>query len=152
MVSSSGKQLGILSLSAALAKARNADLDLVEISPNAKPPVCRLMDYGKYLYASSKKRQEAKKKQKQISVKEVKFRPGTDVGDYAVKLRNLKRFLEAGNKVKITLRFRGRELAHRELGVEKLQQVERDLAAIAMVEQQAEMEGRQMVMVMAPKR
>lgn len=114
--------------------------------------MCRILDYGKYLYAASKKRQEAKKKQKHITVKEVKFRPGTDVGDYAVKLRNLQRFLAAGNKVKVTLRFRGREMAHRELGLEKLQQVEKDLAEVAMVEQTPAMEGRQMVMVMAPKR
>lgn len=147
-----GEQLGILRLSEALESAREAGYDLVEISPNAEPPVCRMMDYGKYLYNASKKRQEAKKKQKQIVVKEVKFRPGTDVGDYAVKLRNLTRFLEAGNKTKVTVRFRGREMAHRELGMEKLQQVMQDLDAIAMVEQEAVMEGRQMVMVLAPKR
>jgi len=147
-----GEQLGILRLSEALESAREAGYDLVEISPNAEPPVCRMMDYGKYLYNASKKRQEAKKKQKQIVVKEVKFRPGTDVGDYAVKLRNLTRFLEAGNKTKVTVRFRGREMAHRELGMEKLQQVMQDLDAIAMVEQEAAMEGRQMVMVLAPKR
>ncbi len=145
-------QLGILRLSDALETARAAGLDLVEISPNADPPVCRIMDYGKYLYTASKKRQEAKKKQKQVTVKEVKFRPGTDVGDYAVKLRNLTRFLQAGNKTKVTMRFRGREMAHRELGLEKLQLVERDLAEIAFVEQAATMEGRQMVMVLAPRR
>ena len=145
-------QLGILRLSNALETARAAGLDLVEISPNADPPVCRIMDYGKFLYNASKKRQEAKKKQKQVTVKEVKFRPGTDVGDYAVKLRNLTRFLQAGNKTKVTMRFRGREMAHRELGLEKLQLVERDLAEIAFVEQAATMEGRQMVMVLAPRR
>ena len=145
-------QLGILRLSDALETARADGLDLVEISPNADPPVCRIMDYGKYLYTASKKRQEAKKKQKQVTVKEVKFRPGTDVGDYAVKLRNLTRFLLAGNKTKVTMRFRGREMAHRELGLEKLQLVERDLAEIAFVEQAATMEGRQMVMVLAPRR
>ncbi len=110
------------------------------------------MDYGKFLYNASKKRQEAKKKQKQITVKEVKFRPGTDVGDYAIKLRNLTRFLEAGNKTKVTMRFRGREMAHKELGLEMLQTVEQDLAEIAVVEQAATMEGRQMVMVLAPRR
>ena len=147
-----GDQLGILRLSEALQTAQDSGYDLVEISPLPDPPVCRLMDYGKFLYTASKKRQEAKKKQKQIVVKEVKFRPGTDVGDYEVKLRNLTRFLEAGNKTKVTMRFRGRELAHRELGLEKLQRVERDLAEIAMVEQEATMEGRQMVMVLAPRR
>ncbi|MGR3913204.1 MAG: translation initiation factor IF-3 [Gammaproteobacteria bacterium] len=147
-----GDQLGILRLSEALESAQQAGYDLVEISPNAEPPVCRMMDYGKFLYTASKKRQEAKKKQKQITVKEVKFRPGTDVGDYAVKLRNLTRFLEAGNKTKVTMRFRGREMAHRELGLEKLQEVVRDLAEIAVVEHEAVMEGRQMVMVLAPKR
>ena len=127
-------------------------MDLVEISPNADPPVCRVMDYGKHLYNASKKRQEAKKKQKQITVKEVKFRPGTDVGDYDVKLRNLTRFLEAGNKAKVTMRFRGREMAHRELGLEMLKRIEKDLEELASVEQAATMEGRQMVMVLGPKR
>ena len=139
-------------MSEARETADETGYDLVEISPNADPPVCRIMDYGKFLYTASKKRQEAKKKQKQITVKEVKFRPGTDVGDYAVKLRNLTRFLDAGNKTKVTMRFRGREMAHRELGLEMLQKVEHDLAEIAVVEQAATMEGRQMVMVMAPKR
>lgn len=152
MIGVEGDQLGILRLSEALESAQQAGYDLVEISPNAEPPVCRMMDYGKFLYTASKKRQEAKKKQKQITVKEVKFRPGTDVGDYAVKLRNLTRFLEAGNKTKVTMRFRGREMAHRELGLEKLQEVVRDLAEIAVVEHEAVMEGRQMVMVLAPKR
>jgi len=132
--------------------AENDGLDLVEISPNADPPVCRVMDYGKYLYNQSKQKQEAKKKQKQIIIKEVKFRPGTDVGDYAVKLRNLTRFIEAGNKTKVTMRFRGREMAHRELGLEMLKRVEKDLSKIATVEQAATMEGRQMVMVMGPRK
>jgi len=144
--------MGILRLSEALEFAQEAGYDLVEISPNADPPVCRIMDYGKFLYTASKKRQAAKKKQKQITVKEVKFRPGTDVGDYEVKLRNLTRFLEAGNKTKVTLRFRGREMAHKELGLEMLQAVEKDLSEIAVVEQAATMEGRQMVMLLAPKR
>ncbi len=147
-----GDQLGILRLSDALETAQESGFDLVEISPHAEPPVCRIMDYGKFLYTASKKRQEAKKKQKQITVKEIKFRPGTDVGDYAIKLRNLTRFLEAGNKTKVTMRFRGREMAHKELGLEMLQSVENDLAEIAVVEQAATMEGRQMVMLLAPKR
>jgi len=144
--------MGILRLSEALEFAQEAGYDLVEISPNADPPVCRIMDSGKFLYTASKKRQAAKKKQKQITVKEVKFRPGTDVGDYEVKLRNLTRFLEAGNKTKVTLRFRGREMAHKELGLEMLQAVQKDLSEIAVVEQAATMEGRQMVMLLAPKR
>ncbi len=144
--------MGVVSLSAARENAEEAGLDLVEISPNADPPVCRVMDYGKFLYNASKQKHEAKKKQKQITVKEVKFRPGTDVGDYDVKLRNLTRFLEAGNKTKVTMRFRGREMAHKELGLEMLKKVEQDLAEIASVEQAATMEGRQMVMVMGPKR
>ena len=146
------EQIGILPLSEALENARESGYDLVEISPYADPPVCRIMDYGKFLYNASKKRQEAKKKQKQITVKEVKFRPGTDVHDYQIKLRNLNRFLEAGNKAKVTMRFRGREMAHKELGLEMLQSVEQDLAELAVVEQAATMEGRQMVMVLAPKR
>ncbi len=127
-------------------------MDLVEIAPNADPPVCRLMDYGKFLYAAAKKKQEAKKKQKQITVKEVKFRPGTDTGDYDIKLRNLTKFIEAGNKAKVTLRFRGREMAHQELGMEMLNRVEDDLAEISVVEQMPKMEGRQMVMVLAPRK
>ncbi len=125
-------------------------MDLVEIAPNAEPPVCRLMDYGKFLYSKSKKKQESKKKQKQITVKEIKFRPGTDIGDYDIKVRNLTRFLEAGNKVKVTLRFRGREMAHQELGMEMLNRVEGALQDIGVVEQMPKMEGRQMVMVLAP--
>ncbi len=132
--------------------ATNAVMDLVEISPNAEPPVCRVMDYGKFLYNESKKRQDAKKKQKQITVKEIKFRPGTDVGDYDIKLRKLTEFLGAGNKVKITMRFRGREMAHKELGLEMLNRVRDDLEEIAEVEQSPQLEGRQMVMVMAPRK
>ena len=124
----------------------------MEISPNAEPPVCRIMDYGKFLYNESKKRQDAKKKQKQITVKEIKFRPGTDVGDYDIKVRKLTEFLEAGNKAKITMRFRGREMAHKELGLEMLNRVRDDLQELAEVEQAPQLEGRQMVMVMAPKR
>ena len=151
VISPEGEQLGILPLSEARRIAQDYEMDLVEISPNASPAVCRVMDYGKHLYDASKKRHEAKKRQKQITVKEVKFRPNTDVGDYAVKLRNLTRFLAAGNKTKVTLRFRGREMAHKELGLEMLRAVEHDLAELAVVEQQPVLEGRQMVMVLAPK-
>ena len=136
----------------ALKRAEEAGLDLVEISPNAEPPVCRIMDFGKYQYEASKQRQAAKKKQKQIHVKEVKFRPGTEIGDYQVKLRNLIRFLQNGDKTKITLRFRGREMAHKELGLQLLKRVEEDLAEYGVVEQQPRLEGRQMVMVVNPKR
>lgn len=132
--------------------AEEAEVDLVEIAPQAVPPVCRLMDYGKFKYRESKKRHEAKLKQKQIQVKEVKFRPATDDGDYQVKLRNLLRFLQDGDKAKITLRFRGRELAHQEFGVALLKRVEADLAEVGSVEQFPKMEGRQMVMVIAPKK
>jgi translation initiation factor IF-3 len=130
--------------------AADDGFDLVEISPNADPPVCRVMDYGKFLYDASKKKQEAKKKQKQIVVKEVKFRPGTDVGDYGVKLKKLIMFLSEGNKTKVTLRFRGREMAHQELGAEMLKRVEKDLVEYGVVEQYPKMEGRQMVMVLGP--
>ena len=150
LVSDSGEQLGILSPDEARRIAEERGMDLVEIAPNAEPPVCRLMDYGKYLYASAKKKQESKKKQKQITVKEIKFRPGTDIGDYDIKVRNLTKFLDAGNKVKVTLRFRGREMAHQELGMEMLKRVEEDLKEIGIVEQMPKMEGRQMVMVLAP--
>ncbi len=127
-------------------------MDLVEISPNADPPVCKIMDYGKFLFEQNKKQQAAKKKQKQIQVKEIKFRPGTEEGDYQVKLRNLIKFLNEGNKTKITIRFRGREMSHREIGMELLKRVEKDLEDIAAVEQFPKMEGRQMVMVMGPKK
>lgn len=136
----------------ALEFAEEAVLDLVEIAPNAEPPVCRVMDYGKYRYAASKKQHHAKRRQKQIIVKEVKFRPGTDVGDYDVKLGRLKKFLQAGNKTKVTLRFRGREMNHPELGRSMLSRVEQDLADIAIVEQEPVMEGRQMVMLLAPQK
>ncbi len=144
--------MGVVSLEEALTQAAEAALDLVEISPNADPPVCRIMDYGKFRYQDSKRKAAAKKKQKQTQIKEVKFRPGTDIGDYTVKLKNLKRFLEHGDKAKVTLRFRGREMAHQELGLELLKRVEEDLKEIAVVEQYPKMEGRQMVMVMGPKR
>ncbi|GAA3530055.1 hypothetical protein GCM10022394_06640 [Zobellella aerophila] len=127
-------------------------MDLVEISPNAEPPVCRIMDYGKFLYEKSKATKEQKKKQKQIQVKEIKFRPGTDEGDYQVKLRNLVRFLEEGNKAKVTLRFRGREMAHQELGFDLLNRIKTDLDELALVEAFPKLEGRQAVMVLAPKK
>ena len=132
--------------------AEDAKLDLVEIAPNAEPPVCRIMDYGKFRFEEGKKLQQAKKKQKQIQVKEIKFRPGTDIGDYRIKLRKLTEFLEEGDRVKITLRFRGREMAHQELGLELLQRVKHDLDEFGVVEQEPRSEGRMMVMVMAPKK
>ena len=147
-----GEQLGIVPLGEALAKAEAAELDLVEIAPMAKPPVCRIMDYGKFKYREAKKQHEAKLKLKQIQVKEVKFRPGTDEGDYKIKLRNLVRFLQEGDKAKITLRFRGREMAHQEFGVRLLERVRADLEPYATVEQFPRMEGRQMVMLLAPKK
>jgi len=132
--------------------AEEAGLDLVEISPMVSPPVCRIMNFGKFQYEEAKRRQAAKKKQKQIQVKEIKFRPGTDTGDYQVKLRNLIKFLENGDKAKITLRFRGREMAHQELGAQLLKRVEEDLKDVGIVEQHPRLEGRQMVMVIAPKK
>jgi translation initiation factor IF-3 len=140
----------VVSLEEAKQAAEEAGLDLVEISPNANPPVCRIMDYGKHKFQLSKKAQEAKKKQKQTQVKEVKFRPGTDEGDYQVKLRNLVRFLDDGDKAKVTLRFRGREMAHQDLGLKLLKRVEEDLMEYGTVEQRPKLEGRQMVMVIAP--
>lgn len=152
LIGVSGEQLGVVGLADALSKAEEADIDLVEIAPQATPPVCRLMDYGKFKYAESKRQHEAKLKQKQVQVKEVKFRPGTDDGDYNVKLRNLIRFLQDGDKAKITLRFRGREITHQELGLALLKRVEADLVEYAVVEQFPKMEGRQMVMVLSPIR
>lgn len=132
--------------------AEEAGLDLVEIAPLAKPPVCRLMDFGKFKYQEAKRAAEAKSKQKQIQVKEVKFRPGTDEGDYQIKLRNLNRFLQDGDKAKVTLRFRGREMAHQEFGMRLLERVKSDLEAIAVVEQFPKLEGRQLIMVLAPQK
>lgn len=147
-----GEQLGIVGLREAMALAEESDVDLVEISPTAQPPVCKLMDYGKFKYEQSKKRHEAKQKQKQIQVKEIKFRPGTDEGDYQVKLRNLIRFLTEGDKAKITLRFRGREMAHQDIGLALLKRVEADLVEVGVVEQFPRLEGRQMVMMISPKK
>ena len=152
MVGAEGEQLGVVSLEEAQTVAAEATMDLVEISPQAEPPVCKVMDYGKFRFEEQKKQQAARKKQKQIQVKEIKFRPGTDIGDYNVKLRNLTRFLTEGDKVKVTLRFRGREMAHQDLGRDLLKRVEGDLAELGTVEQFPKMEGRQMVMVLAPKK
>jgi translation initiation factor IF-3 len=152
LIGENGEQVGVLKLEDALAKAEEAEMDLVEIVPTAKPPVCRIMDYGKFKFEQSKKAHQAKKKQKQIHVKEVKFRPATEEGDYQVKLRNLTRFLNEGDKAKVTMRFRGREITHQELGLEFLKRIEKDLEDIGVVEQFPQMEGRQMVMVLAPKR
>jgi translation initiation factor IF-3 len=150
LIGEDGEQVGIVSLRTALNMAEEAGVDLVEIAPLAKPPVCRLMDYGKFKYYEAKKAHEAKLKQKQIQVKEIKFRPGTDEGDYQIKLRNLVRFLQDGDKAKITLRFRGREMAHQEFGMRLLERVKADLEPYGTVEQFPKMEGRQLVMVMAP--
>lgn len=136
----------------AIQLALDEALDLVEISPNADPPVCRIMDFGKFLFEQNKKSHAAKRKQKQTQVKEVKFRPGTDEGDYQVKMRNLVRFLTAGDKAKVTLRFRGREMAHQELGAKLLRRVQQDLEELAVVEQFPKLEGRQLIMVMTPKK
>ncbi|WP_297480452.1 translation initiation factor IF-3 [Ferrovum sp.] len=152
LVGIDGEQLGIMRLNDALRQAEEADVDLVEIAPTASPPVCRLMDFGKFKYRESKRQHEAKVKQKQIQVKEIKFRPGTDDGDYAIKVRNLIRFLSEGDKTKVTLRFRGREMTHQELGYNLLKRVEADLMAYGVVEQFPKMEGRQMVMVLAPRK
>jgi translation initiation factor IF-3 len=141
-----------MSLRDALGLARDDDLDLVEVSPTADPPVCRIMDFGKYLFELNKKAQTAKRKQKQVHVKEIKFRPGTDEGDYQIKLRKLREFLEDGDKTKVTLRFRGREMAHQELGAKLLQRVRQDLDELGVVEQMPQMEGRQMIMIIAPKK
>jgi len=152
LIDENGEQKGIVKTREAIVAAEEAELDLVEVSPNADPPVCRIMNYGKFVFEQNKKQQAAKKKQKQTQVKEIKFRPGTEEGDYQVKLRNLIRFLSDGDKAKITLRFRGREMAHQELGKNLLERVEKDLEEYGSVEQYPRMEGRQMVMVVAPKR
>ncbi|MEC9407785.1 MAG: translation initiation factor IF-3 [Pseudomonadota bacterium] len=152
LVDADGEQVGIVSIEDALSKAADAGLDLVEVAPQADPPVCRIMDYGKHIFEKQKSQQNSRKKQKQIQVKEVKFRPGTDEGDYKTKLRNLKRFLEDGDKIKVTLRFRGREMAHQEIGMRLLDRVREELEEMASVEQRPKMEGRQLIMVMAPRK
>ena len=150
MIDAEGEQAGIVSLGDAQQRALDADLDLVEIAPTAKPPVCRIMNYGKFIFEEKKKKATERKKQKQVQVKEIKFRPGTEEGDYQVKLRNLTRFLGHGDKTKITIRFRGREMAHRELGMDVLNRIAKDLEEISNIEQMPRLEGRQMVMVLAP--
>lgn len=152
MIGAEGEQLGIVNIKEALKQALENDLDLVEISPDSEPPVCRLMDYNKHLFESKKKKTEQKKKQRQVQIKEIKFRPTTDLGDYNIKLKKLIEFLEEGDKVKITLRFRGREMAHQELGMDLLKRVENDLAEYGTMEQEPNMEGRQMVMVIGQKK
>ena len=150
MISADSKQVGIVPIAEALKAASEAGLDLVEIAPDGDPIVCKILDYGKQLFESKKDKAAAKKKQKRMQVKEMKFRPGTEEGDYQVKLRNLVRFLNDGDKAKVTLRFRGREMAHQELGMDLLRRIEGDLAAIGTVESHPKMEGRQLTMVLAP--
>ncbi|HNL89116.1 MAG TPA: translation initiation factor IF-3 [Nitrospira sp.] len=150
LIGEDGEQVGVVNIRTALQMAEDAELDLVEIAPLAKPPVCRIMDYGKFKYQEAKKAHEAKLKQKQVQVKEIKLRPGTDENDYQIKLRNMTRFLEDGDKVKVTLRFRGREMAHQEFGMRQLERIKADLDALGQVEQMPKMEGRQMIMIIAP--
>ena len=152
VIGADGEQAGVMTRAQALQLATDAQLDLVEVSPTAEPPVVRVMDFGKYLFEQNKKAHSAKRKQKQIQVKEVKFRPGTEEADYQVKLRNLIRFLTEGDKAKVTLRYRGREMAHQEIGRRLLTRVQTDLAELSVVEQNPLMEGRQMVMVLSPKK
>jgi translation initiation factor IF-3 len=152
VIGADGEMIGVMTREQALDMASSQGLDLVEVSPNADPPVCRILDFGKFLFEQNKKAHAARRKQKQIQVKEVKFRPGTEEGDYQVKLRNLVRFLTEGDKAKITLRYRGREMAHQELGFKLLQRVQQDLLEYGTVEQMPKLEGRQLVMVISPKR
>ena len=150
LIGAEGEQVGVVGIRAALQMAEEAGVDLVEIAPLAQPPVCRIMDYGKFKYQEAKKAHEAKLKQKQVQIKEIKLRPGTDENDYQIKLRNMTRFLEEGDKVKVTLRFRGREMAHQEFGMRQLERIKADLENVGLVEQMPKMEGRQMIMVIAP--
>jgi translation initiation factor IF-3 len=152
LVGVEGEQIGIVNIRAALQMAEEAEVDLVEIAPLAKPPVCKIMDFGKFKYQEAKRAHEAKLKQKQVQVKEVKFRPGTDENDYQIKLRNLVKFLQEGDKAKITLRYRGREMAHQEFGMRMLERIKADLVDVALVEQFPKMEGRQLIMVLAPSK
>ncbi len=152
MIGADGVNRGVVTIEDAQNEAKANGLDLVEIVPNVDPPVCRVMDFGKFLFDVNKKKHAAKKKQKQVQVKEIKFRPATDQGDYDIKLRNLRKFLEQGDKAKVTLRFRGREMAHQELGAEMLKRIETDLSELGSVEQFPKLEGRQMVMVIAPRK
>jgi len=150
LIDADGEQAGVVNTRAALQMAEEAGLDLVEIAPTAEPPVCRIMDYGKFKYQESKKAHEAKLKQKQVQVKEIKLRPGTDENDYQIKLRNMIKFLDEGDKVKVTLRFRGREMAHQEFGMRQLERIKTDLDEVGAVEQMPKMEGRQMIMIIGP--
>ncbi|MCL5980280.1 MAG: translation initiation factor IF-3 [Gammaproteobacteria bacterium] len=152
LIDAEGQQMGVVSLAEALTAAEAAELDLVEIAPQAEPPVCRVMDFGKFKFQESKRLHDARRKQKQTQVKEIKFRPRTDDADYQIKLRNILRFLEDGDRAKITLRFRGREMSHPELGMELLSRVENDLTEVGVVEQRPRLEGRQMVMIIAPRK
>jgi len=152
VIGSDGAQIGVIPTREAIAMAVAEGLELVEISPNAEPPVCKIMDYGKFLYQKDKQQQAARKKQKQIQIKEMKFRPGTEEADYNTKLRQIKGFLEEGDKVKINLRYKGREMAHQEIGLQMIERIKTDLIDLAVVEQHPRMEGRQAVMVMGPKR
>jgi translation initiation factor IF-3 len=151
LIGADGEQIGVIPIGEAIRIAQESELDVVEVSPNVDPPVCRIMDYGKFVFEQNKRTQSARKKQKQMQIKEIKFRPGTDIGDYRVKLRNLIRFLNDGDKAKVTLRYRGREMAHQELGYKLLERIEADLAEYGVVEQRPKMEGRQMIMVFSPK-
>jgi translation initiation factor IF-3 len=152
LIGPTGEQIGVVNTNDALVAARENDLDLVLIAESSDPPVAKIMDFGKRLYEEKKAKAAAKKKQHQLQVKEIKFRPGTDVGDYQVKLRNLMRFLEDGDKAKVTIRFRGREMAHQELGMQMLERLEKDLEEHGVVEARPKLEGRQMIMVFAPKK
>jgi translation initiation factor IF-3 len=152
LIGPEGENVGVVSIEQAQRIAEDSQLDLVEIVPTAEPPVCRVMDVGKFLFEQNKKKHAAKRKQKQIQIKEMKIRPGTDEGDYQIKLRNMTRFLEEGDKVKVTLRFRGREMMHQDIGAKVLKRIEEDLSVLGVVEQFPRMEGRQMVMMIAPKR
>lgn len=152
LIDKDGEQVGVVTLAAALTMADELELDLVEIVPTTKPPVCRIMDHGKFVFEQTKKRHASRKKQKQAQIKEVKIRPGTEEGDYQIKLRNLIKFLNQGDKVKITLRFRGREMAHQDLGAKMLKRIETDLGEYGSVEQFPKMEGRQLIMVIRPKK
>ena len=152
LIGPTGEQIGVVNTNDALVAARENDLDLVLIAESSDPPVAKIMDFGKRLYEEKKAKAAAKKKQHQLQVKEIKFRPGTDVGDYQVKLRNLMRFLEDGDKAKVTIRFRGREMAHEELGMQMLERLEKDLEEHGVVEARPKLEGRQMIMVFAPKK
>lgn len=151
LVDENGEQVGVVSIAEALRRAENAGLDLLEVSPNADPPVCKILDYGRYRYEAQKKKNEARKKQKVIEVKEIKMRPNIDTHDYEVKMRSIHRFIEEGDKVKVTMRFRGREMVHQEIGKQVLDRVREEMEAIAKVEQFPKLEGRQMTMVMAPR-